>query len=155
MLTVHVTGLRGEGYMCEGECEGDFSPRAIDPDQALSEAVVSIYFRFCGLKAFQKQRWEFIKENKKVRKQENKWSRKKEFFFLGRFFGRVLVFLFSWALSWSSSCFLVFFYKFPPQAPFSHIVASSDVTSIPVMTYICVVGYARCYIKNAISRRRL
>ena len=35
-------------------------------------------------------RWEFIKENKKVRKQENKES----FFF------------FSWSLSWASSCFL-------------------------------------------------
>ena len=66
-------------------------------------------------------RWEFIRENKKVRKKENtkartrprKWSRKK-----GKFF--------SWSLSCSSSCFLgrvlvfmlfyflVFFFKFPP-----------------------------------------
>ena len=35
--------------------------------------------------------------------------------FLDRFLGRVLVFLFfSSSLSWSSSFFLVFFYKFPP-----------------------------------------
>ena len=55
-------------------------------------------------------RWEFIKENKKVRKQEldeenyqennnltKKATKKKEKTF-----------------SWSSSCFLIFFYKFPP-----------------------------------------
>ena len=48
------------------------------------------------------QRWEFIKENKKIWKQENKktrkWSRKKESisFFLGLFLGRVLVFLLSY-----------------------------------------------------------
>ena len=79
-----------------------------------------------------KQRWEFIKENKKVRKQENKNSTKKvikkkikfflfflvEFlfswslswsssYFLDRVLGRVLVFLFYWSRSWSSSCFLV------------------------------------------------
>ena len=71
-------------------------------------------------------RWEFINENKKGRKQENKNSTKKvikknSFFlfflvallfsflfscFFDRFLGRVLVFLFS--------SFLVFFYKFPP-----------------------------------------
>ena len=39
-------------------------------------------------------RWEFIKENKKVRKQESD-QEKKKVFFLGRFFGRVLVFFFS------------------------------------------------------------
>ena len=50
------------------------------------------------------KRWEFIKENQKVRKKENKlltwkrkWSRKNESFFL------------SWSLSWSRSCFLPFF----------------------------------------------
>ena len=65
-------------------------------------------------------------ENKKKTKtQPRKRSRKREsfFFFLGRFLGRESVFflfsLFSWSLSWSSSCFLiffnflVFFYKFP------------------------------------------
>ena len=41
------------------------------------------------------------------------FSLKKKVFSI--FLGRVLVFLFSWSLSWSSSCFLVFFYKFPPQ----------------------------------------
>ena len=45
-------------------------------------------------------RWEFIKENRKVRKQEIKKTKT-------RFLGRVLVFLFSY--------FLDFFYKFPPQ----------------------------------------
>ena len=44
-------------------------------------------------------RWEFIKENKKVRKQEldqGSDQEKKVFsFFLGRFLGQVLVFLFS------------------------------------------------------------
>ena len=87
---------------------------------------------FCYLS--QSQRREFIKDNKKVRKQEKKkkrkktrtrtrkWSRKKESFFffswssscflscfcfLDRFLSRVLVFLFSY--------FLVFFYKFPPH----------------------------------------
>ena len=78
-------------------------------------------------------RWEFIKENKKVRKQENKktrnrpkmWSRKKKkffSFFLGRFLCWVFVFflvfliaflvkfLFSFLFSWSSSCFLSYFF---------------------------------------------
>ena len=75
------------------------------------------------------QRWEFIKENKKVRKQENKNPTKKvilvaflvEFLFscfLDRFLGRVLVFLFSY--------FLVFFYKFPPQ--FYQILPSSSIS---------------------------
>ena len=46
------------------------------------------------------QRWEFIKENKKVRKQELDQeidqAKKEGFsFFLGRFLGRVLGFLFS------------------------------------------------------------
>ena len=62
------------------------------------------------------QRWESIKENKKVRKQENKktrtrprkWSRKKESFFF-----------FSWSLSWSSSCFLVFLIAFLVEFLFS------------------------------------
>ena len=61
-----------------------------------------------------KLRWEFIKETKKTRTRPRKWSRKKSFFFL--------VFFFSWSLSWSKACFLVFFllscflfYKFPPQ----------------------------------------
>ena len=40
-----------------------------------------------------------IKENKNS-------TKKKESFFLGRFLGRVLVFLISWSLSRSSSCFL-------------------------------------------------
>ena len=55
-------------------------------------------------KGTNKQRWEFIKENKKVRKQEKKERRKKT-----RIRPRkksVLVFLFSY--------FLVFFFKFPP-----------------------------------------
>ena len=46
-----------------------------------------------------------IQESKKTRTRPKKWSRKKESFFLFRFLGRVLVFLFSY--------FLVFFYKFP------------------------------------------
>ena len=58
------------------------------------------------------QRWEFIKENKKVRKQElDKESdqEKKEsffFFFLGRFLGRVLIFLFSILFSYFLDRFL-------------------------------------------------
>ena len=44
-------------------------------------------------------RWEFIKETKKVRKQENKETRARPR---------------KWSSSWSSSCFLIFFYKFPP-----------------------------------------
>ena len=70
-------------------------------------------------------RREFMKENKKLRKQENTLStknkkrentlstkkaikKKKLSLFLDNFLGRVLVFLFSY--------FLVFFYTFPPQA---------------------------------------
>ena len=47
-------------------------------------------------------------ENKKIRKQEHdqESGQEKKFFFLDRFLGRVLVFLFSY--------FLVIFYKFPP-----------------------------------------
>ena len=52
------------------------------------------------------QRWEFIKENKKVRKQEknstNRVIKKKRKFF----------FFFSWSLSWSSSCFLTCLFSF-------------------------------------------
>ena len=51
------------------------------------------------------QRWEFIKENKKARKQENKNSPKKK---------RKTFF------SWSSSCFVVFFYKFPTVGIYSY-----------------------------------
>jgi len=84
----------------------------------------------------EQQRWGFIKENKKVRKQENKNSTKKVkkkksktfflgrflvrvlvffqvFLFLDRFLGRVLVFLFLCFLTFLFSYFLVFFYKFP------------------------------------------
>ena len=61
-------------------------------------------------------RWEFIKENKKVRKQENKNSTKKVIkkkrkffsFFLGRFLGRVLVFF----LVFLFSRFLTFLFSF-------------------------------------------
>ena len=64
------------------------------------------------------QRCEFIKENKKVRKQEldqeSDQEKKRVFlFFLVEFLfswsllGLVL-FFFSWSLSWSSSCFVVF-----------------------------------------------
>ena len=54
-----------------------------------------------------KLRWEFEKENKKVRKRITK----------NQFYFQPL--LFSLSLSWSKSCFLVFllsrvFYKFPP-----------------------------------------
>ena len=56
------------------------------------------------------QRWEFIKENKKVRKQENKKTRKQELD--GRFLGGVLVFFLVSLLSWSSSCFLTFLFYF-------------------------------------------
>ena len=81
-------------------------------------------------------RWEFIKENKKVRKELDQesvffsWSSSCFFFlfscflvfliaflveflfscFLDRSLARVLVFLFSRSLSWSSSCFLVFYF---------------------------------------------
>ena len=53
-------------------------------------------------------RWEFIKENKKTRTWQRKWSRKKErfFFFLGRFLGRVLVLF----LAFLFSCFLTFLF---------------------------------------------
>ena len=78
------------------------------------------------------QRWEFIKESKRKRKKtrsrprnrQRKRSRKKESFiifflvenrFLSFYFLTVIVFFFSWSLSWSKACFLVFFYKFPPQ----------------------------------------
>ena len=74
---------------------------------------------------FGNQRWKFIKENKKIRKQENKkkgkktktrprkWARKKEkLFFLILFVGRVFVFFPFFLFSY----FLVFFYKFPPQS---------------------------------------
>ena len=65
-------------------------------------------------------RWEFIKENKKVRKQENKktrtrprkWSRKKEsfsFFSWSLSWSCSCFLFFSWSLFWSSFCFLVFF----------------------------------------------
>ena len=82
-------------------------------------------------------RWEFIKENKEVRKQENKISTKKVIkkkrivflfswslswsssCFLDRFLGRVLVFFFSWSLSWSSSCFYVFLITFLVEFLFS------------------------------------
>ena len=44
-------------------------------------------------------RWEFIKENKKVRKQESDQEKKKVFFFfscfLDRFLGRILIFFLS------------------------------------------------------------
>ena len=84
------------------------------------------------------QRWEFIKEDKKVRKQENKNSTKKvikkkrKFFlfswslslssscFLDRFLGRILVFLFSY--------FIVLFCKFPPQ--YTHTLIKSRIDLI-------------------------
>ena len=57
------------------------------------------------------QRWEFIKEIKKLRKQENKNSTKKKEkilnFFLGHFLGRVLVFF----LFFFFSCFLTFLFS--------------------------------------------
>ena len=72
---------------------------------------------------FRQQRWESIKENKKVRKQEFGQESDQE--------KNICFSFFSWLLSWSSSCFLdrflgrvlvllfsyflVFFYKFPPQ----------------------------------------
>ena len=77
---------------------------------------------------FERLRWEFIKENKKVRKQENNNStkkamkitkkqrkktrtrprkREKRFFFLDHFLDRVLVFLFLFF-----SCFLTFLFSF-------------------------------------------
>ena len=76
-------------------------------------------------------RWEFLKENKKVRKQENKNSTKKVIKKIRKYFLYFLVaFLVKFLFSWSSSCFLddflgrvlvfmfsyflVFFYKFPP-----------------------------------------
>ena len=67
-----------------------------------------------------KQRWEFIKENKKSRTWPSKWSRKTVSFFLFfcRFLGRVLVFflvfLIAFLVEFLFSYFLVFFYKFPP-----------------------------------------
>ena len=62
------------------------------------------------------QRWEFIKENKKVRKQElgqeSDQEKNKVFSF---FLGRALVFLIALLVEFLLSYFLVFFYKFPPQ----------------------------------------
>ena len=77
-------------------------------------------------------RWEFIKQNKKVRKQENKkkrkktwtrprkWSRKKESFFF--FLGRDLVYFFSWPLSFF---FLFFFFAFLVESVFSFFFSLS------------------------------
>ena len=78
-------------------------------------------------------KWEFIKEHRKVRKQENKISTKKVIKkkkkilsnFLGRFLCRGLVFLIAILVEFLFSCFperfrgrvsyfLVFFYKLPP-----------------------------------------
>ena len=58
-----------------------------------------------------------IQKSKKTRKQEldQESDQKKEsffYFFLGCFLGRVLVFLLSRSLFWSSSCFLL---KIPPS----------------------------------------
>ena len=80
-------------------------------------------------------RWEFIKENKKIRKkrkkprnQPNNDQEKKRLFFL--FFLTVIVyFVFSWLLSLSRACFpslflfflVAFFYKFPPQPIKQHV----------------------------------
>ena len=50
-----------------------------------------------------RQRWEFIKENQKVRK-------KKVFLFF--LVEGVFSYFFSWSLSWSSSCFLTFLFSF-------------------------------------------
>ena len=71
------------------------------------------------------QRWEFIKETKKVRKQENKNStkkviKKKRKFFLFFLVAFLVEFLFSCFLDrflgrFLFSYFLVFFHKFPPQ----------------------------------------
>ena len=51
------------------------------------------------------QRWEFIKEVRKQELDKESDQEKKESFFF-------LVFLFSWSLSWSSSCFLNFLSSF-------------------------------------------
>ena len=52
-------------------------------------------------------RWEFIKENKKVRKKNTKKTRS-----LSRILGRERVSFFSWSLFWSKECFLVFLLSF-------------------------------------------
>ena len=69
-------------------------------------------------------RWEFLKENKNVRKKELDQERdqeKKKVFFLFS----LVVFLFSWSLSWSSSfflpCFLFFLIAFLAEFFFSFI----------------------------------
>ena len=72
------------------------------------------------------QRWAFVKENKKVKKQELDQEKMKVFFF------------FSWSLSWSSSCFLVsyflvFFYKFPPQS------TATATAALWLLQQICVM----------------
>ena len=72
-----------------------------------------IFFNTKGRPSFLPvQRWEFIKENKKVRKRERVLFSFLFSFFLDRFLGRVLFFFFLF------SYFLVFFYKFPPLSRF-------------------------------------
>ena len=65
-----------------------------------------------------KRKQESKKKRKKTCSRLRNRSRKKErlSFFLGRCFGRErFFFLFFWSMAWSKVCFLVFFYKFPPQ----------------------------------------
>ena len=67
--------------------------------------------------AFSALRWEFLKENKKVRKQEldqesDKEKKKKLSFFLNHFLGRVFVFFLVFFFSWSSSFFLFILFSF-------------------------------------------
>ena len=95
-----------------------------------------LLFDWCWLRSsWLGQRWEFIKENKKVR-------------FLSRVLVLFLVFLFFWSLFRSSYCFLfliaflveflfpyflVFFYKFPPQI----LLAYSLHTHLLTKTVLC------------------
>ena len=66
-----------------------------------------LLFDWCWLRSsWLGQRWEFIKENKKVR-------------FLSRVLVLFLVFLFFWSLSRSSSCFLFFLIAFLVEFLFS------------------------------------
>ena len=92
--------------------------------------TVGIYLLSSPEVVIYKRKQESKKTRKKGRKQEliqeSDQEKKNLFsFFLGRFLGRERVsfpfFLFSWSLSWSSSCFLVFFNKFPPQVFFNCI----------------------------------
>ena len=84
------------------------------------------------------QRWEFIKENKKVRKKKNTFSTKKKesFFFFSWslswsrpcFLSFLAVIVFSWSLSWSRACFLSFFF-------FSWSLTWSKACFLPLLFY--------------------